>query len=540
MGNDGIGAPLSRRVPGEARTGPGQPVRPVLPESVLHRMQAAIDAEHAHEEGRPQGEPNTEPLPAVPASVSPGKRGAKRAPSPSGLGPDFEPVPEPAAKPAGIARPLRAAKSPRAEEPLRVAKALGATEALRAAEEMQAASAARVRATEPARAPVAEAPLPVEAPLPAEPAYVPPPPSAAEPTSAARRSVTSAFETGPAPGSIGWLWPEETTGGRAGGGPRWQPPRRWRYRTATLVAVGAVVLAGAGLYIGESLHSTPVVGAGHGKSSPKATAPAGKATATPAATPTTPAYSAAPDPGIAGSLAAAAVWVNQQVAPGTSVACDVQTCAVLAAGGLPVAQQVQVGLSSQSLSNASIVVVTPGLRTLFSTLNPSLGNEVVPVVLANFGPVSIQVVYPAGRAAYQAALSQDVQARIQVGQQLLNSGRVTASPGAEGELNAGDVDPRLLLAIQALANQQSVDIVDFGGSGAGGGPGAPFRGVQLAETDLSGGMAPSVYVQSMIALLQAHATFPAFASGKQVTLADGQTVVQVVYAAPTPLGLLAP
>jgi hypothetical protein len=181
--------------------------------------------------------------------------------------------------------------------------------------------------------------------------------------------------------------------------------------------------------------------------------------------------------------------------------------------------------------------VTPGLRMLFSTLNPSLGNEVTPQAVASFGQVSIHVIYPAGAAAYQAALSQDVQARIQLGEQLLNGGRVSASPGAESELTAGVVDSRLLLAIQALADQQPVHIVDFGGSG-GARPGAPFRGVQLAETDPSGALAPSVYLQSMIALLQAHATFPAFASGKQVTMPDGQTVVQVVYAAPSPLGLL--
>jgi hypothetical protein len=356
--------------------------------------------------------------------------------------------------------------------------------------------------------------------------------------------VTAAFETGPTPGSIGWLWPEETATRGGGGGGGWRPPRRssggggWRYRTATLVALGAVLLAAAGLVIGLSLHSTPVAAAAHDKSSPKATAPTPKADATPATTPTpaTP----APNPAIAANLAAAAAWVNQQVAPGTIVACDAQTCPVLTAGGITGAQQVQVGLNSQSLSDASIAVVTPGLRTLFSTLDPSLGNEVIPVALASFGPVSVQEIYPAGAAAYQAALSQDVQLRIQVGEQLLNSGRVSASPGAQSELTAGDVDPRLLLAIQALANQQSVKIVDFGVPGAAAGPGAPFRGVQLAETDPSGGMAPSVYLQSMIALLQAHATFPPFLNGKQVTLGDGQTVVQVLYAAPTPLGLLAP
>ena len=521
MGGDGIGAPLSRRVPGEARPGPGQSVRPVLPESVLNRMQAAIDAEHAQAEVRHQGEPNTEPLPRVTVSGPPSKRGAKRPLSPSGLGPDIEALPDQAAKPEGAARPPRTAKSPRAEEPLRVAKALRATEP------------ESLRAAEPQPPNPAEPPPPAESAYPVEPDYPVQPPNAAAPPSERRPEVTAAFETGPAPGSIGWLWPEETA--TRGGGPRWQPPGRWRYRTATLVALGAIVLAGAGLVIGISLHSDPVPLAAHGKSSPKTTArPTAKADATPAATPNP----AAPDPAIAASLTAAAAWVAQKVAPGTVVACDAQTCAALTASGFPAAQQVPLEVNPQSLAGASIVVVTPALRALFTTTNPALGSYVTPAVLASFGQVSIQVVYPAGRAAYQTALSQEVKARIQVGEQLLNSGRVSASPAAESALADGDVDSRLLLAIRALANLQPVDIVNFGDAGPGGGPATPFLGAQLGETDPWGGIPSTAYVQSMISLLTAHATFPAFASGKQVTLATGQNVVQIEYAAPSPLGML--
>ena len=545
MGNDGIGAPLSRRVPGEARPGPGQPVRPVLPESVLNRMQAAIDAEHAHAEGRQPGEPNTEPLPRVTGSGSPSKRGAKQAPSPSGVGPDFEPVADQAAKPEGVAKPSRAPRSPRADEPLRVAKALRAADELRAAEEPRAASAARVHAAEPEPVRAAQ-PQPVraaEAPPPVEPSYAPQQPHAAEPPGGRLPTVTAAFETGPTPGSIGWLWPEETDarGGNGGGG--WRPPRRssggggWRYRTATLVALGAVLLAAAGLVIGLSLHSTPVAAAGHGKSSPKATA-SSKASATPATTPT-PVVSSPPDPAIAADLAEAATWVSQQVGTGTAVACDAQTCPVLTASGIPAAQQVQIQLNPQSLSSAGIVVVTPAVRNFFSN-HPGLGADIAPAVLASFGPITVQPVDPAGGSAYQAALSQDLQARIQVGEQLLNSGDVTAAPVAETQLAAGDVDSRLLLAIQALAQQQAVYIVAFGDSGPGASAGIPFRAAELRETDPTGAMAPTAYVQSMITLLNAHATFPAFAQAKQVNLADGQTVAQIEYALPLQLGLLTP
>jgi hypothetical protein len=232
--------------------------------------------------------------------------------------------------------------------------------------------------------------------------------------------------------------------------------------------------------------------------------------------------------------------VAQEVAAGTVVACDAQMCAALTASGLPAAQQVQLGMNSQSLSGANLVVVTPVLRALFSTINPSLGYNVAPAVLASFGQITVQVVYPAGGAAYAAALSQDVQARIQLGTQLLNSGRVSASSAAQSDLAAGEVDSRVLLALQALANQQPVDVVAFADSGPGAGAGIPFRAVDLATTDPTGNMPPGAYLQSMVGILRAHATFPAFAKASPVTLTDGQRAVQIQYAAPSPLGLLAP
>jgi hypothetical protein len=549
MGNDGIGAPLSRRVPGEARPGPGQPVRAVLPESVLNRMQAAIDAEHAQVEGRQPGEPNTEPLPRVTGPGAPSKRGAKRAPSPSGAGPDFEPLADQDAKPEGAAKPPRAARSPRAEEPLRVAKALRATEAIRAAEEqraadeLRAAAAARVQAAEPVRT---TEPQPERAEPPVEPDWPPKELGAAEPPRVTKPSVTAAFETGPTPGSIGWLWPEETDTrrGGGGGGSRWQPPRRWsgggggwRYRTATLVALGAVLLATAGLAIGLSLRSTPTAAAG--QSHPKVTAPP-----LPTAVPTPTAVAASAASGVRGAnpnRTAAAAWIGLEVAPGTVVACDVQTCAALSARGFPADQEVSVGIASQSLSPATLVVETPALRTVFTAINPALGDDVAAPVLASFGTgnaqVTVQVIDPAGGAAYQGALSQDVQARMQLGEQLLNSGRVSASPAAGNDLAAGAVDSRLLLAIKALSVKQPVDVLGFADSGPGASAGVPFRAAYLAETDPSAPASGRAYLQTMVGMLKAHANFLALKSATQTTL-DGQTVVQIEYAAPSPLGLL--
>jgi hypothetical protein len=115
---------------------------------------------------------------------------------------------------------------------------------------------------------------------------------------------------------------------------------------------------------------------------------------------------------------------------------------------------------------------------------------------------------------------------------LLASGKVSASAAAESDLVAGTVDPRLLLVIKAIANVEPVDVLGF----ANPGPGAstPFRQMALAETDPAASVSAPVYLQQMVALLQAHATFPAL-HADQVTLPDGQKAVQVEYAAPSPL-----
>jgi len=565
MTEDAAGASLSRRVPGAARPGPGQPAKPVLSESVLHRMKAAIDAEHAHAELRHPDDPNTEPLPRVTVSGSPTKRAAKRPPSPSGMGPDPEPAAEPAAEPERAAKPPRSAgqpraeepvraatalravppdwvdaeEPPRAEEPLRVAKALRAVEseaanpaaALAQAEPQAPAELAVVaQAAAPAQPPVAAAPPPpAQPPVAAEPPPPPaqppppvPPPPAGEPDSPWWPKAGSA---GPTPGSIGWLWPEET--GTRGGGGRWKPPGRRRYRTAALAAAGVIVLGGAGVFIGISLHSRSVAAPGLARSS------------SPTAQPTSPAPSPAPTPNPnAAALTAAASWITQQVAVGTDVACDPQTCAALTAAGFPADQEVQVTPNTQSLSNASLVVMTPELNNFLTEVNPSLGSYVAQVVLASFGGVSIQPIDSAGAVAYETALTQDVQARTQVGEQLLNSGFISASATAESELAAGDVDSRVLLVLQALANQEPIDVLAFGDAGPGASQGVPFRGVQLAEFDPNAGVSRQAYLQVIQQVLTAQTNFPAYQHAEPVTLADGQTAIQIQYAAPSPLGLL--
>ena len=54
MADDSQSPPLSRRVPGAARTGPGPAPRRVFPDALLQRMQAAVDAAQASREAATQ------------------------------------------------------------------------------------------------------------------------------------------------------------------------------------------------------------------------------------------------------------------------------------------------------------------------------------------------------------------------------------------------------------------------------------------------------------------------------------------------------
>ena len=294
------------------------------------------------------------------------------------------------------------------------------------------------------------------------------------------------------------------------------------------------MLGGAGVAIGMFLHhSTPVAGGGAGP----ATGP--NASGQPTVSPSNPGSSnPAPVP-LPQTSTAAASWISQQVAAGTTVACDAQMCSALTTAGFPAAQEIQVGVTSQSLSNAQLVVLTPQLRRYFQSVNPRLGRDVAPPALASFGGISVHPIDQNGPTAYENQLSQDVRERVLTGEHLLHGGRLTATPAAATELAAGQVDSRILLALQALSDHEPIHVLAFNDSGPGASPGIPFRVVDLAATDPAGGVSGS-YVQTLRQTLQAHANFPAWTSVHPHTMPDGQRAVQIEYAAPGALGLLTP
>ena len=173
-------------------------------------------------------------------------------------------------------------------------------------------------------------------------------------------------------------------------------------------------------------------------------------------------------------------------------------------------------------------------------MDPRLGRDVAPPALASFGGISVHAIDQNGAAAYEGQLSQDLQARIQAGAQLLKSDRVTASPSAATALSTGQVDSRVLLALQALAAREPIDILEFDDSGPGASSGVPFREADLAVAFPAARMAPQEYIGTLRPILKAHSSFPPFKRVGPTTMPDGQLAAQIEYGVPGSLGLLTP
>jgi hypothetical protein len=231
----------------------------------------------------------------------------------------------------------------------------------------------------------------------------------------------------------------------------------------------------------------------------------------------------------------AATWIEAQVSHDTVVSCDPAMCAALQAKGFPAGDLMTLGPGTSDPLGSAVVVATAAVRSLFgSRLTTVYG----PTVIASFGSGSAQVdvrVYAAGgAAAYLAALRADQASRQSVGSQLLRNSHVSVSAAARQQLASGQVDSRLLITIATLSGQGPVSVAAFTDSGPGASAGAPLREAELATP----AGAKSGYLQSVLALLRAQQP-PYLASSATLTrLADGQQVVQIVFDAPSPLGLL--
>jgi hypothetical protein len=232
----------------------------------------------------------------------------------------------------------------------------------------------------------------------------------------------------------------------------------------------------------------------------------------------------------------AASWVTQQVDPAEVVSCDPVMCAALRADRFPAAKLLVLGPTSDPPVTSAVVVVTAAVRSIFGT---SLATAWAPDVLATIGSgtaeITIRLMAPNGALAYQSALSTGVQYRKQFGTGLLNSQKIGLSQVAANQLDAGQVDPRLVLAIASLAYAEPVDVARFENIGPGVSTGLPLRFADLTVTGNPANMSGSAYVSALHAYLSSQRAQLGPVSG-QTALSGGQDVFRVEFAAPSPVG----
>ena len=227
----------------------------------------------------------------------------------------------------------------------------------------------------------------------------------------------------------------------------------------------------------------------------------------------------------------AAVWIAQQVASSVVVACDPEMCNELQNSGFPAGQLMELQPSAPDPLGSLLVVATPVIRNQFGT---RLASVYAPLVIASFGSgaerVDVRYVAPDGTAAFESQLAADQKARIAAGEQLLTNKHVQASAAARQALMAGQVDPRLLVTLSALAHQMPLQLVAFDDPSPGVSSDVPLRGAEI-------GAATSAGLPAMVAFLSAQQSPYAPAVARITQVAKGQSVVTVRYDAPGPMGL---
>jgi hypothetical protein len=229
----------------------------------------------------------------------------------------------------------------------------------------------------------------------------------------------------------------------------------------------------------------------------------------------------------------AARWIAAQVSPDAIVACDPAMCAALQASGVGAGRLLVLGPSAGDPLGSDLVVATPALRSQFGA---RLASVYAPAVIASFGAgatqIDIRAVAPDGTAAYDSALAADRSARIAAGRQLIGNRRITTSAAAQSALRSGQVDPRLLTMLAALAAQQPLRILSFGDPSPGASAAIPLRSVELAPA--SAGAQAAARLRVMLSFL--HAQQVPYLPMRAVLV--GQSALSVEYAAPSPLGLV--
>ena len=219
----------------------------------------------------------------------------------------------------------------------------------------------------------------------------------------------------------------------------------------------------------------------------------------------------------------AATWVASQLSSAETVGCDALMCAALRAHGVAASRLVPLGPGA---AGVDVVVASAAPASAAGA----------PVLLASFGSgasgVEVRTAPPGGAAAYQRAVAADLAARRSAGAQLLHSQRIAVAGPAAGQLQAGQVDSRLLIMLAMLASQHPWRVVAFGGASPGVAVAqAPFREVTITGPDAAD-------LATSLAMVRAQRAPYQPARAAIVRLPGGQTALRIDFTAPGPLGLL--
>ena len=227
----------------------------------------------------------------------------------------------------------------------------------------------------------------------------------------------------------------------------------------------------------------------------------------------------------------AAAWIATQILPSAIIGCDSAMCSSLQAAGVPAGRLYEFQPTTPDPLNATVVVATPAVRAQFG---PRLDSVYAPLLIAAFGTggerVEVRGVWPGGTAAFNASQRTDLSARIEAGDQLLTNKNVQASPAAQADLQDGNVDPRLLVTLSALAAKMPVQLIIFDDSSPGASAEEPLRGAEI-------GAAPPSGLSAIMGFIAAQRSDYLPSKYTIVHLNNGQSAVAVQFDAPGPLGL---
>ena len=233
----------------------------------------------------------------------------------------------------------------------------------------------------------------------------------------------------------------------------------------------------------------------------------------------------------------AAAWIASQVGGDVIVACDPAMCSVLLAHGVLAGNQWVLWSATADPLGSDVVVATAAVRSQF-------GTRLASVYAQRSSPASARVTrgstsgrsrrteQPLGRE-----LAADLAARRAAGRQLLLNSQIRASRAARAALLSGQVDDRLMITLAAMAAAGPLQIEAFGARGPGAGSGCatalgraraarpprrrPLRGCRACSR--SCGRSARQYLAERAALVRG---------------AHGSPALSVLFAAPSPLGLL--